>query len=340
MSAMRIGILLCLLLADCASLATAAVFLSGRVLEGFSGDPLAGASVTLQGTECATVTDSTGFFRIADPPETAGVLRISCPGYEEQSFDYKPIVDPPANEVEYGFGCVRLQAIPTPRPADTNAVKDVVSFNKRIASLGDSASYPAAPLNSYFDPAHVHDTLIERLGRPAISTSAAHPFLDRVLPDVSFAAVPFGPWRHGRYLRGALTNDGRFYQNDDLNSLLLTMGYTCDGAELQTIAKIAILLQYFTVPDPDFGDDFSGLPKPKPGLPPVAFRSFNRETMKKPFGADDTILTVLCAINGKDVTAKVHFYVARDGRMALYKVTTADGSLTYRPGRPPASGQD
>jgi hypothetical protein len=340
MSTMRIGVLFCLLLAGCASLATAAVFLSGTAHDSYSGDPLAGASVALRGTEYATVTDSTGFFRIAEPPETTGVLKISCSGYEEESLDFQPADDAVADEVEYQFGHVSLRAIPTPRPADTNGVKDVVSFNKRIASLGDPASYPAAPLNSYFDPARVHDTLIERLGRPAISTSAPHPFLDRVLPGVSFAAVPYGQWRLGRYLRGAITSDGRFYQSDDLNSLLLTMGYTCDGAELQTIAKIAILLQHFTVPVPDFGDDRSGLPKPKPGFPAVAFRSVTRETMKKPFGADDTILTVLFTINGKDVTAKVHFYVAKGGWMALYKVTTADGSLTCRPGRPPASGQD
>ncbi len=334
---MRPGLLLCLLLAGCASLATAAVFLTGTVRDSYTGLPLAGASVTLRGTECGTVTDSTGHFLIKDPPETAGVLRVSCSGYVEQSMDFRPADDPPADEVTYQSD-VSLRAIPPPRPADTNAVKDVVSFNKLIAGLGGPASYPAAPLNSYFDPARVRDTLIERLGRPTISTSASHPFLDRVLPGISFAAVPDGPWRSGGHLRGAITSDGRFYQGYDLNSLLLARGHTCDGTELQTIAKTAILLQSFTVPD--YGDDFSGREKLKPGFPAVAFRSFTREAMKKPFGADDTILTVLCAINGKDVTAKVHFYVARDGRMALYKVTTADGSLIYRPGRPPASGQD
>ena len=80
MSAMRSGILLFLLLATSAS-ATATCTLTGRVVDGWTGEPVMGASIVIVGTACGGATDSNGIYLVA-LPETAGTATACHAGYD------------------------------------------------------------------------------------------------------------------------------------------------------------------------------------------------------------------------------------------------------------------
>lgn len=55
--------------------------LSGLVLDQQTGEPLAGAQVSLPGVQLSTMTDSTGAFEISDIPELSFDIVVTAPGY-------------------------------------------------------------------------------------------------------------------------------------------------------------------------------------------------------------------------------------------------------------------
>ena len=237
--------------------------------------------------------------------------------------------------------CLLIAMAGQPSDDMTKEGIDSGSARARLASFGDTASYPETRLNSNFDATRVYDTMLKHLDDPHWYVSDPHPFLARVLPGVSFVAVPHGSWRTGSFLQGAVTCDGRFYQTVDLNSLLLDEGFSFDVTEMQTIAKVTVLLQYFASPPPQVDTATRRLKDRSPSpvslgalaFPSVVFRSFTREVKKQPNGAEDTRLTVLCRINGMDETAAVDFNGTTDGRNSLEWFSARHKRLRYQPGR-------
>ena len=83
MSTMRTGVLLCVLLAASVSASTTCT-LTGRVVDGWTGEPLVGASVVIGGTAYGAPTDSNGMYLVA-LPETAGTAIACHAGYDDVS---------------------------------------------------------------------------------------------------------------------------------------------------------------------------------------------------------------------------------------------------------------
>jgi hypothetical protein len=241
--------------------------------------------------------------------------------------------------------CVAVRPAATvPVSASPSLVaRDTTAFHRRIASLGGPASYTETRLDSGFDASRVRDGMPSDLVDPRWYVGGPHPFLASVLPGVTFVVVAHGSWRSGGFIQGSVTTDGRFYQNENLNSLLLAEGYTFDSTEFRTISKIAVLLQYLASPPLRVDSADRGmLDRPlnpiQPGtvaVPSVDFRSFTSAVTKQPNGAVDTRLTVICTIDGIDETAVVDFHGTADGRNSLGRFTSPDKYLPYQPGRLP-----
>jgi hypothetical protein len=124
MSVMRIGVLLYLLLAAGVSTMTAGIF-SGRVRDGTTYEPLAGASITLQDTEYGAVTDMNGYFLISAPAETAGVVRVAYLGFSDLLVSITSNGNSPAS-VETTDFYVTPSATATPPPAEMDTLKEAL----------------------------------------------------------------------------------------------------------------------------------------------------------------------------------------------------------------------
>lgn len=232
---------------------------------------------------------------------------------------------------------------PAPEAAETAAGKPRYSINQLIARFGGPASYAETRLTSDFDTSRIHDSIVGSLDRPRWYASETHSFLKNVLPGVSFAVVTYGSWRAGSFMQCAITGDGRIYQNEDLNSLLLAEGFSFDSSEFQTIAKIAVLMQYIAAPPPRIDSPIRPMldrpPSPiavgATAFPKVDFTSFAREVKKQPNGALDTRLTVICTIDGTGETATVDFHGTTYGRNSLALFKSPHRYLPYQPDRRP-----
>jgi|WetSurMetagenome_2_1015567.scaffolds.fasta_scaffold245244_1 hypothetical protein len=246
-------------------------------------------------------------------------------------------------------GCAAVRSAPTtPGSTDRRTERSAAAFHKRIVSLGGPASYPETRLNSVFDASRVHDTLLLHLNITHSYASAPHPFLTSVLPGVSFVAATHGRLYEASYTLCAITDDGRLYTAYDLNSLLRAQGFACDSTELQTMAKIAVLVAHFATPPPPKADEPEvGLVEHFPpavelgtqAFPSVEFRSFVREVTPDPYGhgrAFNTKLTVVYNINGVAETSTVTFHGDIYGRNILRRVwSTNRHSMLFEPGRNP-----
>lgn len=86
MSPMRTGVLVCLLLATGASASTSRA-LTGKVVDGWTGEPLVGASVVIHGTWHGGATDTNGTYVVV-LPETAGTATACHAGYDDTSVSF------------------------------------------------------------------------------------------------------------------------------------------------------------------------------------------------------------------------------------------------------------
>ncbi|MCX6844735.1 MAG: hypothetical protein NTX53_20930, partial [candidate division WOR-3 bacterium] len=309
-------------------------------------------NVSIQGTERGASTDGSGYYCVQVPAGTwtafytrAGYFGTKSQLHVEEGCSTRLDTD------------LRPVSAPTSIPGSPKSRNEVRTFHKRIVRLGGPASYPETRIGESFDATHLDDPLLVFLDDPHWYACDPHPFLTSALPGVSFAMVSSGSWRAGSSMLCGVTSDGRVYQKADLNSLLLADGYSFDSTEMQTIAKIAVLLQHFTVPSyksEDFNrriitaEDFqrgdSRPPEPpKPpevaGFPSVTFTTFTREVREIPYGtrsAANTRLTVVCRVNGVEETTAVDFHGTTDGRNSLEGISSPHRySTRYQPGRGP-----
>jgi len=84
---MRIGVLLCLLLAGSVSASPTGV-LTGSVRDAMTGEPLVSASVVINGTEYGNATDFKGRYVIVMLPEMTGTATATCVGYDVTSASF------------------------------------------------------------------------------------------------------------------------------------------------------------------------------------------------------------------------------------------------------------
>jgi|GEM_PF-2101617 len=227
---------------------------------------------------------------------------------------------------------------------DVPTAKDAEAFHQRIVGLGGPASYPETRLTSVFDATGVPDSLLDHLTITHWYASAPHPFLASVLPGVSFVAATHGSLYNASFTPCAITSDRRLYTVYDLNSLLRAEGFTFDSSEMQTIAKIVVLLAYFATPPPETDTPDAGQfeehfpPAVELGtqaFPSIEFRSFLREVTQNPYGhgrAFNTRLTVVYRINGVVETAAVGFHGTADGRNSLERFIAPRNALRFQTG--------
>lgn len=123
---MAIRLSLLLALVSCASMHAAAAggSLAGRVMAQDSGDPLAGATIMVQGTVRGTTTNLKGEFRLSGLPAGPHTLVVSMVGYHRETL----------SEVRVEEGAEKILSIAmTPMPIQTDQV--VVTASKRPQSL-------------------------------------------------------------------------------------------------------------------------------------------------------------------------------------------------------------
>jgi len=212
------------------------------------------------------------------------------------------------------------------------------NFHELVVSLSGPAAYPQTRFSSIFDSSRIHDTIVKYLQNPQWKASEPHPFLARILPRVSFVAVSYGAALAPSYARCAVTDEGRVYQVQDLDSLLLAEGFTFDAAQMQTIAKVAVLVACFMSPPPQTETAVGAGRDARPSawslsdqaFPSVTFRSFSREVGKaQPYGIQDTRLTAECTVNGKEETVVCVFHRTPDGRNWLRRVNSPGKHLAF-----------
>jgi hypothetical protein len=223
------------------------------------------------------------------------------------------------------------------------AARDTTAFHKLISSLGGPASYPETRFGSGFDASRIHDPSVKYLTRPAWRAIDAHPFLSAVLPGVTFAGVGLGTFRNRYEELYAIGPNGRLYRAEDLNSLLLAEGFSFDSTEFLTMAKIAVLFEYFLspawqpdteIPRLDYQRSFCS-----PGLqafPSIEFRSFTPQqtAIQDAHSPFLTEMRVVCSVDGVPETTKVAFRSIFGTRRELDEVAAPPRpTLYFGPGR-------
>jgi hypothetical protein len=142
----------------------------------------------------------------------------------------------------------------------------------------------------------------------------------------------------------AVTQDGRLYRKEDLNSLLLAEGFSFDSTEFQTMAKIAVLFAYFSNPPvpPDTSTHTIRLDIPRnpcwlgaQGFPNIEFRSFTRQETEAPYfpGTYETRVTVASSINGVPETTTVVLSRVYGARKELDRLFATRRFCTFHTGR-------
>jgi hypothetical protein len=224
------------------------------------------------------------------------------------------------------------------------AARDTTAFHRMIANYGGPASYPATRLSSVFDATRVHEPWVKSLENRTWYASDPHPFLASALPGVSLVVVCTGGIRPSWTLC-AITSEGRFHRKDDLNSLLLAEGFSLDSTEFETMAKIAVLFEYFMNPpraettNPSMWE--SEYPNNPCGLgaqafPSIEFRSFSPQqtVIQDAHRPYLTEMKVVCSVNGIAETAKVGFSRVFGARRELDRVVAPHRpGLYFQPGR-------
>jgi hypothetical protein len=109
-----------------------------------------------------------------------------------------------------------------------------VNLRQRLVHPPGPAPYFGPRLDSHFDTARVHDSLIGRWGFPS-------PFLLRFLPGDGLDPVTGAQWRRRPYLRGALAGNRYYYGLPGERS---EAWYSYESGVMQTIGAIG----YFVVP--------------------------------------------------------------------------------------------
>jgi hypothetical protein len=225
----------------------------------------------------------------------------------------------------------RTSAAATPVTASPDlTARDTTAFHRLIASHGGPASYPGTRLSLILDTTRIREPWAKSLPNRRWYASDPHPFLASVLPGVSFAAVSTYNYPVSPPSLCAITSDGRVYGIRDLNSLLLAKGYSFDSTELQTIAKIAVLVAYFMSPprgktwNPSMATEHPLNPcrLGAAAFPSIEFRSFLAPQIqtRDEWGPSGTRITVVSSIDGVPETTAVAFRRIFGARMELDRV--------------------
>ncbi|MGV3461129.1 MAG: carboxypeptidase-like regulatory domain-containing protein [Flavobacterium sp.] len=177
--------LLLLVLLSCA--ASFAQTLTGNVFNSADGQPLAGASVYLDGTTIAASTNAEGYFSIITKQQYNAALVVSFLGYEPYRID-NPYTEPQPIKINLVPSSVNLKVVEVQgRPQAFNRGEMLVAFRQQFLGMSPTAQscmiMNEDDINLYYDP--VTNVFSATSDKPVIIRNKKLEY------DVSFDMVAF-----------------------------------------------------------------------------------------------------------------------------------------------------